>query len=252
MSAEQTAAGPQATDRTVWVTGAGSGVGRAVAVSVAAGGGRVALTGRRPAALAETAELVRAAGGEALELVGDATRSEELQQAYATLTSTWGPPTDLVLAAGLNHPKRYWRDQSITEFRAIVETNLTAAAATVDLALPDLRAAGDGVVVFVSSVSGWQFFPDAGVAYSASKSALASLAAHLNFQENSHGVRACAVCPGDIDTEFLAMRPVVPGEGDRALMLSPADVARTVQFVLDSPSHVCINELVVTPTKKQG
>ena len=108
------------------------------------------------------------------------------------------------------------------------------------------------MVVFVSSVSGWQFSPDAGVAYSASKSALASLAAHLNAQENRHGVRACTVCPGDIDTDFLGLRPVVPGESDRALMLSPEDVARTVQFVLDSPPHVCVNELVVTPTKKEG
>ena len=237
--------------RTVWVTGAGSGVGRAVAVSAAAGGARVALTGRRAQALAETAELVRAAGGEALELVGDATRPEELQQVYTTLTGSWGPPSDLVLAAGLNHPHRFWRDQAMSDFRAIIDTNLTAAAATVDLALPDLRRTG-GVVVFVSSVSGWQFFPGAGVAYSASKSALASLSTHLNDQENRHGVRACVVCPGDIDTEFLSMRPVVPNSADRELMLTADDVARTVQFVLDSPAHVCINELVVTPTKKQG
>ena len=255
-AAETTTSGPSDTSdrgaRTLWVTGAGSGLGRAVAVSAAAGGARVALTGRRAEALARTAELVRAAGGEALELVGDATRPEELQQAYDTLTGTWGPPTDLVLAAGLNHPKRFWRDQAMSDFRAIVETNLTAAAATVDLALPDLRRAGGGVVVFLSSVSGWQFFPGAGVAYSASKTALASLSAHLNDQENPHGIRACVVCPGDIDTDFLDMRPVVPGSDDRALMLTPEDVARTVQFVLDSPPHVCVNELVVTPTKKQG
>jgi len=238
--------------RTVWITGAGSGVGRAVAVTAAAAGARVALTGRRPSALAETAELVRAAGGAALELPADATRDAELQQVYAEVSRTWGPPTDLVLAAGLNHPRRYWRDQTIADFRAVVETNLTAAAAAVDLALPDLRAAGGGVVVFVSSVSGWQFSPDAGVAYSASKSALGSLSAHLNAQENRHGVRACSVCPGDIDTGFLGLRPVVPDRDDRAQMLSPADVARTVQFVLDSPPHVCVNELVVTPTKKQG
>jgi NAD(P)-dependent dehydrogenase (short-subunit alcohol dehydrogenase family) len=239
------------TGRTVWITGAGSGVGRAVAESAAAGGARVALTGRRAAAVAETALLIIRLGGEALQLPGDTTEPETLQRAYTTLRSEWGPPTDLVLAAGLNHPRRYWRDQSMTDFRAIVATNLTAAAAVVDLALPDLRVAGGGVVVFVSSVSGWQFSPDAGVAYSASKSALASLAAHLNAEENRHGIRASVVCPGDIDTDFLAMRPVVPGSSDREQMLSPADVARTVQFVLDSPPHVCINELVVTPTKKR-
>jgi NADP-dependent 3-hydroxy acid dehydrogenase YdfG len=238
--------------RTVWVTGAGSGVGRAVAVSAAAAGARVVLTGRRPEALAETAALVRTAGGVALELPCDTTQAEALEQSYALLRSQWGPPTDLVLSAGLNAPHRYWRDQSMAAFRAIVDTNLTAAAAAVHLALPDLRAAGGGVVVFLSSISGWQFSPDAGVAYSASKTAVQSLAAHLNAQENRHGVRACAVCPGDIDSDFLILRPVVPGSGDREQMLTPDDVARTVQFVLDSPPEVCINELVVTPTKKQG
>jgi NADP-dependent 3-hydroxy acid dehydrogenase YdfG len=241
----------RADGRSVWITGAGSGVGRAVAVSAAAAGARVVLTGRRAPALAETAALVREAGGVALELPCDASRVEALEQAYATLRAEWGPPTDLVLSAGLNAPRRYWRDQSMAEFRAIVDTNLTAAAAAVQLALPDLRAAGGGVVVLVSSISGWQFSPDAGVAYSASKAAMLSLSAHLNAQENRHGVRACALCPGDIDSDFLSLRPVVPGSSDREQMLTAGDVARTVQFVLDSPPDVCINELVVTPTKKQ-
>jgi NADP-dependent 3-hydroxy acid dehydrogenase YdfG len=236
--------------RTVWVTGAGSGVGRAVAVSAARAGARVVLTGRRPAALAETASLVGAVGGEALELPADSSREDQLHEAWSALQQRWGAPTDLVLSAGLNHPRRYWRDQTMADFRAIVDTNLTAAALVVDLALPALRAAGGGVVVFVSSVSGWQFSPDAGVAYSASKVAVGSLAAHLNAQENRNGIRACSVCPGDIDSDFLSLRPVVPGEDDRVAMLSPDDVARTVQFVLDSPPHVCINELVVTPTKR--
>jgi NADP-dependent 3-hydroxy acid dehydrogenase YdfG len=242
---------PEATGRrTVWVTGAGSGVGRAVAVSAAAAGARVVLTGRRPDALAETAEQVRDAGGTTLEVVCDTTRPDDLAQAWATLQAQGAQPTDLVLSAGLNHPQRYWRDQSMADFRAIIDTNLTASAAVVDLALPSLRAAGGGVVVFISSVSGWQFSPDAGVAYSASKVAVGSLSAHLNAQENPNGIRACAICPGDIDTEFLTLRPVVPGEEDREQMLTPADVARTVQFVLDSPPHVVVNELVVTPTKR--
>jgi NADP-dependent 3-hydroxy acid dehydrogenase YdfG len=245
-------AAPPHDGRSVWITGAGSGVGRAVALSAAAAGARVILTGRRPAALAETAALVREAGGFSLELVCDTTQADALQETYDSLRDRWGAPTDLVLSAGLNAPQRYWRDQSMAEFRAIVDTNLTAAAAVVHLALPDLRAAGGGVVVFLSSVSGWQFSPDAGVAYSASKTAVGSLSAHLNAQENRHGIRACAVCPGDIDSDFLSLRPVVPGSGDREQMLSAADVARTVQFVLDSPPGVCINELVVTPTKKQG
>ena len=243
MAIEQGRARP----RTVWITGAGSGVGRAVAETLAVTGTRVALSGRRSAALAETADRVRRVGGEAFELSLDATDPEQLRAGYADLRQSWGPPTDLVLAAGLNSPNRYWRDQSMADFEAIVATNLTAAAAIVDVVLADLRAAGGGTVIFVSSVSGRQFSPDAGVAYSASKTALGSLAAHLNAQENRHGVRACALCPGDIDSDFLELRPRVPPAEARRQMLAPRDVARTVQFVLDSPAHVCINELVVTP-----
>jgi shikimate 5-dehydrogenase len=83
--------------RTVWVTGAGSGVGRAVAVSAASAGSRVVLTGRRAPALAETADLVQRAGGEALQLQCDTTDPEALDRAYATLTDAWGAPTDVVL-----------------------------------------------------------------------------------------------------------------------------------------------------------
>ena len=107
---EQTTASlPPPGSRTVWITGAGSGVGRAVALSAAAAGARVVLTGRRAEALAETASLVRGEGGHALELPCDTTQADALEQAYATLRSQWGAPTDLVLSAGLNAPRRYWR-----------------------------------------------------------------------------------------------------------------------------------------------
>jgi NADP-dependent 3-hydroxy acid dehydrogenase YdfG len=235
------------TTRIAWITGAGSGVGRAVAELLASNGVRLALSGRRPDALAATADLVRRRGGEALELPLDATQPDQLHRAYADLQQRWATPTDLVLAAGLNTPRRYWRDQSMAEFEAVVATNLTSSAAIVDLVLPEWRRQRRGTVVFVSSVSGWQFSPDAGVAYSASKTAVGSLAAHLNAQENRHGVRACALCPGDIDSDFLELRPQVPPADARRRMLTPADVARTVRFVLDSSPHVCVNELVVTP-----
>ena len=91
--------------------------------------------------------------------------------------------------------------------------------------------------------------PDAGAAYSASKTALGPLVATLNAQENRHGIRACHLCPGDVDSDFLDRRPTVPGAGERAVMLSPEDVGRAVAFVLTSPPHVVIDELVISPAK---
>jgi NADP-dependent 3-hydroxy acid dehydrogenase YdfG len=88
------------------------------------------------------------------------------------------------------------------------------------------------------------------VAYSASKTALASLCQSLNAQEAASGVRACHLCPGDVDTDFLAQRPEVPGAEARTAMLTAQDVARAVQFVLDSPAHVRVDELVISPVSQ--
>jgi NADP-dependent 3-hydroxy acid dehydrogenase YdfG len=233
--------------RVLWVTGAGSGMGRAAAVAAARRGWRVALSGRRPDPLEETAGLVADAGGTALVLPLDATDVTAVPTAYATLRDAWGPATDLVLSAGLNAPDRYWRDQSIEEFSAVLATNLTGVVAVVDTTLPDLRDSAGGHVVVISSYSGWRFSPHAGVAYSASKTALASICASLNEQEAAHGVRACHLCPGDVATDFLQLRPSVPDQAARARMLTPEDVARAVLFVLESPPNVRIDELVISP-----
>jgi NADP-dependent 3-hydroxy acid dehydrogenase YdfG len=231
--------------RVLWITGAGSGMGRASAVRAASNGWAVALTGRRVDALEETASLVRAAGGDALVAAADITDTAALADAYAGVEA-WGTVTALVLAAGLNSPKRAWANQELPEFARIVDTNLVATAAAIQLALPALRAAR-GVVVVVSSVSGWRFSPIGGVAYSASKFGLASLCETLNAQEGENGVRACNLCPGDVDSDFLQLRPEVPDAEARKRMLTPDDIADAIEFVLDAPPHVRINELVITP-----
>jgi len=232
--------------RVLWVTGAGSGMGRAAAVAVAAGR-RVVLSGRREEPLRETADLVEQAGGEALVLPLDATDPDALGQAHTVIRSGWGGVDDLVLSAGLNTRQRTWADQSMAEVEAVIATNLHAVLRTIDAVLPDLRARGGGQVVVVSSYSAWRFTPYAGVAYSASKSALAALCQTLNAQESEHGIRACHLCPGDVNTEFLRLRPAEPDAQARSMMLSPDDVGRAVRFVLESPPHVRIDELVISP-----
>lgn len=235
--------------RVLWVTGAGSGMGRAAAVAAAAGR-RVALSGRRHEPLLETARLVERAGGEALALPLDARDPDGLAAAHELIRSAWGGVDDLVLSAGLNTPHRAWADQSMAELEAVIATNLTAVARLVDAALPDLQGRGGGQVVVISSYAGWRFSPLAGVAYSASKTALRSICQTLNAQQAEHGIRACHLCPGDVDSDFLDLRPSVPDADARAVMLSPDDVGRAVLFVLDSPAHVRIDELVISPVSQ--
>lgn len=236
--------------RVLWVTGAGSGMGRAAAVAAAAGR-RVALSGRRPEPLAETAGLVEQAGGEALVLPLDARDADAVAAAHERVRSDWGGVDDLVLSAGLNTPRRAWADQSMTELEAVIATNLTAVARFVDAVVPDLQGRGGGQVVIISSYAGWRFSPLAGVAYSASKTALGSICQTLNAQQAEHGIRACHLCPGDVDSDFLELRPAVPDAQARAVMLSPDDVGRAVLFVLESPAHVRVDELVISPVSQR-
>lgn len=231
----------------LWITGGGSGMGRASAVAAAQAGWRVAVSGRRAEAVEATVAAVRESGGDAIAVPVDVNDPAALAAAHAAIVEALGTVTGLVLAAGLNAPHRTWADQSVDEFAAIVETNLTAVARVIDLVLPGMREARSGSIVVVSSRSAWRFSPGAGVAYMSSKSALAMLVASLNDQENGNGIKGCHLCPGDVDTDFLSLRPSVPDEQQRASMLSAEDVARSVRFVLDSPHHVRIDELVITP-----
>jgi NADP-dependent 3-hydroxy acid dehydrogenase YdfG len=231
--------------KVVWVTGAGSGVGAAAARSAVAAGWSVALTGRREANLRSVAAELDMPDRVGI-MPGDVADGASVERARDQVLERFGRIDALVLAAGLNTPKRHWADQRMEEFERIVATNLAGTAATIAAALPELRA-HRGVAVIVSSYSAWSFSPMAGVAYAASKSALALLARTLNAEEARSGVRACHLCPGDIATDFLDHRPVVPGPEARAAMLSPRDVADTIQFVLDAPAHVRFDEIVLSP-----
>jgi NADP-dependent 3-hydroxy acid dehydrogenase YdfG len=236
--------------KVLWVTGAGSGIGRAVALHAADLGWRVVVSGRRLGALFETVAEIERRGGRAIAAELDVRDEGSVTAGLSAVVAEWGRLDAVVLAAGMNSPQRLWSNQAMPAFDDIMQTNLVGPAHVIAAALPQLRLRA-GLVVIVSSYSAWAFNPIAGVAYSASKSGLSALARTLNAEEAEFGVRACHICPGDVDSDFLKLRPSVPDAAARQRMLSPADVARSIQFVLDSPVHVRIDELVITPISQK-
>lgn len=232
------------TARTVWIVGGGSGVGRACALRCAGNGWNVVVSGRRPDAVAETVRLVEVAGGTATGIVCDITDPVSCTDAAREARERFDRLDAVVASAGLNAPRRTWTTQDPGEFEQIIATNLTGTARVVQESLPALQASR-GTVVFISSYAGWMHTPFAGVAYSASKTAVRSLCRSLNSE--SLGIRACHLCPGDIDSDFLSLRPVVPDAAARTTMLSPDDVAHAVEFVLEAPPRLRVDELVISP-----
>lgn len=226
-----------------WVTGAGSGIGRAVAIALAKAGWRVVLTGRREEALRETASLL--GGTEALILPADLTDAAAVEAVVAKLPE---PPALLVNNAGSNVPQRHWHHLTPANAKGMVDANLTAPFLTSLAVLPGMKKRGGGLIVQIASVAGKGASAVSGPGYIAAKSGFVALSASLNAENGIHGIRSTCICPGEVATPILDKRPQPPSAEDRARMLQPEDVAAAVLFAAGMPAHVCLNEIIITPT----
>jgi NADP-dependent 3-hydroxy acid dehydrogenase YdfG len=225
-----------------WVTGAGSGIGRAVAVALAKAGWRLALSGRREAPLRETASLT---GQDALILPADLTDAAAVEDVVAKLPEA---PALLVNNAGANTLRRHWHQLSATEAQALVNANLTAPFLTSLAVLPGMKARGGGLIVQIASIAGKGPFTISGPAYIAAKTGFVALSTSLNAENGIHNIRSTCICPGEVATPILDLRPQPPSAEERRQMLQPEDVAAAVLFAAGMPEHVCLNEILITPT----
>jgi len=231
-----------------WVTGGGSGIGQAAAVELAKGGATVVVSGRRAAALAETLDLIGKDGGKAQAEAVDIADREAVAGAARAIFARHARVDILVNCAGINIPKRFFKDLEGSEWDRVVEINLNGALYCTLAVLPGMRARRDGLVVNIGS---WfARYPGyvGGAAYNASKQALTGLTHQLNLEEGLHGIRGCVIHPGETVTPMQRARPKPPSPEDQARMLKMEDLGRVVRFVAESPPHVCLNEIVVTPT----
>ena len=228
----------------VWITGASSGIGLAIATRLAGSGWPVAMSARN----AETLEAARASiTGTTFAVPADVTDAETLSRAAAEIAARFGPIGAVVANAGLNVGRRAWGEVSTTDFSSVVDVNLKGIFNTIDAVLPAMRKSAGGRVLLVSSFAGWHVTPQPGPAYTASKAALLSLAQSLNMAEMPNGISATALCPGEVVTPAMLRRTPPPPPEMVARMLQPEDVAAAVAFILEQPECVTIHELVLTP-----
>ncbi len=231
-----------------WVTGAGTGIGLAGAQALATEGAHVVLSGRRLEVLDAQAAAIKAKGGSAQTLALDVNDAAAVAEAARTLLAAHGRIDILVNSAGLNNPKRSFKDQTIEGWREVLGINLDGTFNTIHAVLPSMRERRDGLIINVASWAGKFDSKMTGAAYNASKHAVVSLSATLNMEECGNGIRACALCPAEVATPIMDRRPVPPSPEERARMLQPEDLGRTIAFVATMPPTVCINEIIISPT----
>lgn len=234
-------------NRTAAVTGAGSGVGQAIALALAKQGWRVGIIGRRLETLNETIQL---AGQQAKNLVPfpcDIGKAYAVATAAGKVLDLFGSVEVLVNAAGTNAPKRALEVLSLEDYHAMMDANLNGAYYCVQAFLPQMRANQSGTIINIVSDAGKQASPKAGPAYVMSKFGLAGLTQSINAEERGNGVRACAIFPGDIDTPLLDKRPSPPPADARARMLKSEDVAECALMAIQLPSRALVEEIVIRP-----
>ena len=231
-----------------WVTGAGTGIGEAAARALAAAGMKLVLSGRRESELNRVAQHIRQAGGEARVAPLDVTDAPAVEAVVQSIVNQEGRIDVAINSAGLNIPKRNWNQLSREGWDQVIRIDLDGAFYCCHAVLPVMRRQQGGLIVNVSSMAGKRVSPMTGPAYSAAKFGLNAMTDSINVENCIHGIRATAVCPGEVATPILEKRPVPVSQEDRARMLQPDDLGELMLFLARLPKHVCLNEVMITPT----
>jgi NADP-dependent 3-hydroxy acid dehydrogenase YdfG len=231
-----------------WITGAGTGIGLAGAKALAASGAVVVMSGRRADVLEREAENIKRTGGKAEVEPLDVGDAAAVQRVADTIADRHAKIHILVNSAGINNPQRYWRDQTVESWNQVIRINLDGTFYCTKAVLPLMRAQKDGVVINISSWAGKYTSTLVGAAYNGSKHAVVSLTETINMEECVNGIRACAICPAEVATPIMDRRPVPPSAEERAKMLQPQDLGKTICWVAEQPPRVCVNEIIISPT----
>jgi NADP-dependent 3-hydroxy acid dehydrogenase YdfG len=233
--------------RTALITGAGSGMGQAIAVDLAAAGLRVALIGRDEAKLNETIAKLGKNASTALAISCDVGDREQVGEAVKKTLAAFGSIDVLVCNAGINVNPRSLEKLKPADWDRMIATNLTGAYNLVHFTLPSMRERKHGLVIQVCSIAGVRASLLGGAGYTASKFGQAGLGMTLGREERVHGIKSTVIYPGEVNTPILEQRPVpVPAER-RAAILQSEDVAAAVRFVAELPARATVPELVITP-----
>lgn len=224
------------------VTGGGTGIGRGIALAFGERGVSVAVCGRRPEPLQNTASKLREMGAEAAALPGDVSRQEQAQAIVEGTVERFGGVDILVNNAGIGGSGPI-HDHSVEVWDRVMGVNLRGPFLMARYSLPYMREAGGGHVFNISSETGLVYYEGSG-AYGVSKHALNALSEYIQTENQEHGVRVDTICPGMVVTEMTRGRPGL----DHDKCLYPEDIADLVIWLASRRPNVKIGRPILIQT----
>lgn len=240
-------------NRTIIVTGATSGFGKAIAETFAEAGDHLILTGRREDRLKQLAESLKMKNGvRVLPLTFDVRDRNQVMEILGGLPQEWTPVDILVNNAGLALGRDHFDEADLDDWDTMIDTNLKGLLYTTRAVLPFLRKGGGGHIINMGSIAGKEVY-EKGNAYCASKHAVDAISKSMRVDLLKHAVKVTAIHPGAAETEFSLVRFKGDAETARSVYegyeaLTAADVADLVRYCADLPPHVCLNDVVITCT----
>ena len=231
------------TGKVAVVTGAGRGIGQAIAVELARKGAKVVIASRSVSELEQTARL---SGASTVAIPTDVRQKDQVHRLLEDAASKVGPIDILVNAAGIGvaGPVVEYTD---ADFDAVLETNLKSIFLASREVLPSMIARGTGHIINIASIAGKVGSANLAV-YCASKFGVVGFSQALAEEVRQHGIRVSVICPGSTDTSFLGSSSKSTKSRDR--MLTPADVAHAVTMIVTQETNSFISEVIMRPTMK--
>ncbi|WP_166535340.1 SDR family oxidoreductase [Blastococcus xanthinilyticus] len=243
--------------RVAVVTGASSGLGRAVAHRLAQDGWAVALLARDAAGLAATREALERIGAAGLSRPVDLADAAAAGAAVEEVAAAWGRVDVLVNAAGTDVPGTV-EETTMEDWDRVLAVNLRAPFVLSRAVFPHMRRVGGGTIVNVSSVAGLRGW-GAAAAYCSSKFALTGFTQSLAADGRPHGIRACVLYPGAMATSWGAWDPAARRTADQGARpqpgsdaLGPGQVADLIAWIVAAPGNLVLDQVTVTPLHEQG
>lgn len=230
--------------QTAVVVGGGSGMGEAISLGLASEGATVIVAGRRQAKLDEVA---RQGSENIFTHTVDVANRNSVRTLFEWIHEQFGQLHLLVNCAGANVPKRSMSELDPEDWDKLMNINATGAFNCMHFGLPLMRPHKSGLVINISSTSGKRAAPLGGVAYNASKFAMAALGTSATEDERENGIRVTTIFPGEVDTPILDDRPTPPSAEHRAQILKPSDIAEITLTIAKLPPLAHVPELVIKP-----
>jgi 3-hydroxy acid dehydrogenase/malonic semialdehyde reductase len=242
--------------KTIIITGATAGFGRATAIKFAKNGYNIIITGRRKERLSELEKELALLNVKVLALNFDVRKKNEVESVLMNLPKKWKNIDILVNNAGLASGLSHINDGDTDDWDRMIDTNVKGLLYVTRAVVPLMVARKTGHIFNISSIAGKDVYENGNV-YCASKSAVDALSKAMRIDLLKHSIKVTNIAPGMAETEFSLVR--FKGDKEKADevykgvdALSAEDVADVIFFCATLPEHVCINYLSITPTQQAG